>query len=110
MEVSAVSFLNDFLSAPTMSPAQRRTLIFGALVLLLSCLFVPWYAEDDTGYIDFGYGWFFSEQAVYLDIHRVFVEWMAIIAATAAAFFAQREAGSAAYRRRFAASADLPTE
>jgi len=93
-----------------MSPAQRRTLIIGALVLLLACLFVPWYAEDDTGYIDFGYAWFFSERAVYLDIHRLLVEWMGIAAATGAAYLAQRETEQTPYRRRFAASADSPTE
>lgn len=93
-----------------MSPAQRRTLIIGALVLLVSCLFVPWYAEDDTGYLDFGYAWFFSEPAVYLDIHRLLVEWMAIAAATAAAFLIQRETEQAPDRRRFAASAESPAE
>lgn len=89
-----------------MNERQRRILLAGALVLLLSCLFVPWYAEDDGGFLDFGYAWFFSEPAVYLDIHRLVVEWVAILAATAAGFFLSNEPPRGPEQGRGAAAAD----
>lgn len=89
-----------------MNERQRRILLAGALVLLLSCLFVPWYAEDDGGYLDFGYAWFFSEAAVYLDIHRLLVEWVAIFAASAAACFLAAEPAYVSERGRSAPPVD----